>query len=73
MNEYTITQIHLLEQSVSSVVEQSMRLASMIDTEKDLLEDLQQTAIALRYLTQALEAAVGIRLLSAKKEQISQN
>ena len=73
MNNYTIGQILLLEQLVSSIIEQSEKVASMIDTEQELMDDLRQTAIALRYLTQALESRVGLRVFSTNDEQLSQN
>ena len=66
MNKYAIAQIHLLKQSVSGVVKQSSKVASMIGIEQELVEDSQQTAIALLYMTYALETAMALRDLSAK-------
>ena len=68
MDNYTRGEIVLLEQLVSSIIEQSEKVASMIDTEQELINDLRQTAIALRYMTQALESRVGLRVFSINDE-----
>jgi hypothetical protein len=55
--------IDLLEEAISIVMERSKELASKVDgstnlSEDRLLEDLQQTAMALHYELEALKARV---------------
>lgn len=60
MNKKVAREIRLLEDAISIVMRRSKRLASKVDGSKDLsedrlLEDLQQTAIALHYELEALK------------------
>jgi hypothetical protein len=48
------SEIYSLEAAVLKVVEQCKKVASMADFEPDLLEELQQIAIALHYTMQTL-------------------
>ena len=55
MDERVERKIRSLEESVSSVVDQSRTLASWVDGGADLTEDLQQTAMALHYEIETLK------------------
>ena len=54
MNEKVKTEIYSLEKSVLRVVDQSRVVASMMEVEPELLEELRQIAIALHYTMQTL-------------------
>ncbi|MFH1381681.1 MAG: hypothetical protein ABIH70_02180 [Chloroflexota bacterium] len=60
MDDKAKKEIYSLEQSILGVVDQSKKVASMIDVEPDLLEDLRQIAIALHYTMQALRLKLGL-------------
>ena len=47
--------IHSLEEAVYRIVDQSRTLASGVDGGADLMEDLQQTAMALHYQIETLK------------------
>jgi hypothetical protein len=63
MDKGVAREIRLLEKAISIVMNRSKKLASKVDSSTDLsedrlLEDLQQTAIALHYELEALKAKV---------------
>ena len=61
MNERAEAEITSLEQLVSRVVSQSRNVASSINVEAELLEELQQIAIALHYTIQTLRLRLGFQ------------
>jgi hypothetical protein len=63
-DEGVAREIRLLEEAISIVMQQSRKLASKVDSSTDLsedrlLEELQQTAIALHYEVEALRVKLG--------------
>ena len=61
MNERVEAEIISLEQLVSRVVSQSRNVASFVDVEAELLEELQQITIALHYTIQTLRLRLGFQ------------
>ena len=53
-------EISSLEQLVSGVVSQSRIAASLIDVEPELMEELQQIAVAMHYTIQTLRQRLGL-------------
>ena len=59
MDERVERKIYSLEEAVSRVVDESKTLAGLID-DVDLVEDLQQIAMALHYETETLKVRLAI-------------
>ena len=60
MDERVEKKIYSLEEAVSRVVDESKTLAGLIDDDADLVEDLQQIAMALLYETETLKVKLTI-------------
>lgn len=67
-NEKLKSEIYSLETAVLKVVEQCKKVASMTDIEPDLLEELQQIAIALHYTMQTLRAKADLPNVSVTRD-----
>ena len=59
MNNKVEDNIYLLEQLVLAVMDQGKLVAAATDKEADLLEELQQIAVALHFTTQTLKHRLG--------------
>ncbi len=64
MDKKAEAEIYSLEQSVFKVVAQSKKVAMVINAEPELLEELQQIAIALHYTMQTLRIKLGMSNVS---------
>jgi len=75
MKEKAKKEVYSLEKEVLEIVEHSRKVASMIDNEKELLEDLQQIAIALHYTVETLRCKLGLpniaQAVEAPKEYVA--
>ena len=58
--------IRSLEEAVYRIVDQSRTLASGVDGGADLLEDLQQTAMALHYEIETLKSKLDLGTVVVK-------
>ena len=66
MDERLEREIRSLEETVSRVVDQSRTLASGVDGGADLIEDLQQTAMALHYEIETLKVKLALGTVVVK-------
>jgi hypothetical protein len=66
MDERVEREIRSLEEAVCRVMHQSRELASRVEGGADLIEDLQQTAIALHYEIEALKVKLTLGRVAAK-------
>jgi len=66
MDERSEREIRSLEEAVSRVVDQSRTLASGVDGGADLIEDLQQTAMALHYEIETLKVKLALGTVVVK-------
>jgi len=66
MDEIVDREILFLEESLSRIVERSRILASKIDGGTDLIENLQQTAMALHYEIETLKIKLALGIVVGK-------
>ena len=60
INEEVKAEIYSLEKSILRVVDQSRIVASMMEAEPEMLEELRQISIALHYTMQAIRFKLGL-------------
>jgi hypothetical protein len=66
MDERVEREIRSLEEAVFGVMNQSRELASRVEGGADLIENLQQTAMALHYEIEALKIKLNLGTVAAK-------
>ena len=66
MDEKVEMELQSIEEAISMVVDHSRNLSSWVDDSSDLIEELQQIAMALHYVMETLKVKLALETFAGK-------